>query len=51
MSYLHVQWLTAHEIDTMNNRCKTQLMKYLAKLDAGDTSVSEDADIDARFQC
>jgi hypothetical protein len=49
MSFMHVQWLSAHEIDTMNHRCKIMLMRYLQKLDAGDPSAHEDPDIDASF--
>jgi hypothetical protein len=49
MSYLHVQWLNSHEIETMNTRSKNALVKYLTKLDAGDTSVSEEPEFDSSY--
>ncbi|CAN0169884.1 unnamed protein product, partial [Ectocarpus fasciculatus] len=49
MSFIHVQWLSAHEIDTMNSRCKVMLMRYLTKLDAGDPTAPEDPDIDPSY--
>jgi hypothetical protein len=49
LSYLHVQWLSAIDIEAMNNKSKSVLHRYLAKLDKGDTKISEDAEIDPRF--
>ena len=48
LSYLHVQWLTAQEIEAMNSRSKQLLVRYMNKLDRGEPGVPEDGDIDAR---
>jgi hypothetical protein len=49
LSYLHVQWLTANDIDAMSSKSKQMLSRYLAKLDRGDPGTPEDADIDPSF--
>ena len=46
MSYLHVQWLTAAEIEAMNLKAKQALNRYLANLDRGNPGTPEDADMD-----
>lgn len=48
-SYLHVQWLSAADIDLMNKRSRQALDRYLVKLDRGDPNVSEDAEVDPRY--
>eukprot|EP00604_Paraphysomonas_vestita_P004366 CAMPEP_0174825760 /NCGR_PEP_ID=MMETSP1107-20130205/43088_1 /TAXON_ID=36770 /ORGANISM="Paraphysomonas vestita, Strain GFlagA" /LENGTH=111 /DNA_ID=CAMNT_0016057705 /DNA_START=543 /DNA_END=878 /DNA_ORIENTATION=- len=49
MSYLHVQWLSAHEIETMNPRSKQALQRYLNKLDKGDPGAQEDGEFDPSY--
>lgn len=46
MSYMHVQWLSATDIDAMNPASKKSLMRYLNRLDKGDPDAPEEADID-----
>jgi hypothetical protein len=41
MSYLHVQWLPAAEIEAMNVKAKQTLNRYLSKLDRGDPGTPE----------
>ena len=49
MSYLHCQWLSAHEIDMMSKRSKMALSRYLKALDQGSSAVQEDGEIDPSF--
>jgi len=49
MSYLHCQWLSAHEIDTMSARSKMALNRYLNKIDKGDPTAQEDGEFDPSF--
>ena len=49
MSYLHCQWLSAHEIDMMSKRSKMALSRYLKALDQGSSAVQEDGEIDPTF--
>lgn len=46
MSHLHVQWLSAAEIDTMNLKAKQALNRYLGNLDRGNPGTPEDGDVD-----
>ena len=46
MSYLHVAWLSAAEIEAMNLKAKQALNRYLANLDRGNPGTPEDADMD-----
>jgi len=46
MSYVHVQWLSATDIEAMNPASKKTLMRYLNRLDRGDLDVPEEADIE-----
>lgn len=48
LSYLHVQWLNANEIDAMNDKSKKVLQRYLNKLDRGE-QVDEDGEIDPSY--
>ncbi len=48
LSYLHVQWLSASEIDAMNDKSKKVLQRYLNKLDRGE-QVDEDGEIDPTY--
>lgn len=48
LSYLHVQWLNASQIEAMNRKSRQALNRYLTKLDLGE-SVPEDGEIDLRF--
>ena len=48
MSYMHAQWLSAAEIESMSSKSTAHLNRYLTKIDKGDTSVQVDGDIDAR---
>ena len=46
MSYLHVKWENATEIDAMNSNSKKTLMRYLGRLDRGDPECPEEVDLD-----
>ena len=48
LSYLHVQWCTAHEIDSMSKRSKMALTRYMNNLDSG-KEVQEDGEVDPSF--
>ena len=49
LSYLHVQWLTAHEIDTMSQRSKQALTRYLKNVDMAVQNIQEDGEVDPSF--
>jgi len=42
MSYLHIQWVSATDIEAMNAGSKKTLMRYLNRLDRGDADVIEE---------
>lgn len=49
LSYLHVQWCTAHEIDTMSQRSKMALNRYLKAIDTGGQNIQEDGEVDPSY--
>ena len=46
MSYLHVKWENATEIDAMNPSSKKTLMRYLGRLDRGDPECPDEVELD-----
>eukprot|EP01035_Chromulina_nebulosa_P019284 gene19284-25143_t len=48
LSYLHAKWLSASEIESMNQKSKQALNRYLTKIDAGEV-VQEDGEYDPSF--
>eukprot|EP01031_Cornospumella_fuschlensis_P038599 gene38600-46925_t len=49
MSFLHVQWLTANDIEGMSQKSKAALNRYLTRLDKGDETANDDPEIDPSF--
>lgn len=49
MSFLHVQWLTANEIEGMSQKSKAALNRYLTRLDKGDATAHDEPEIDPSF--
>jgi chromodomain-helicase-DNA-binding protein 7 len=49
LSYLHVGWLTANEIDAMNLKNKQCLMRYLNKLNKSDPNADESGEIESSY--
>ena len=49
VSYHHVQWVSALDIDAGNVSAKQMLSRYLTKIDKGDPTAQEDGDIDPTF--
>ena len=49
MSYKHVQWLNASEIDAMSMASRKCLARYITKIDKGDSAGLEDGEIDPSF--
>lgn len=48
-SYLHLEWKTAADLESMNTRAKTIYRRFLKKLEAGTEEDLEDPTIDAAF--
>jgi len=49
MSYRHVQWLNASEIEAMNQSSRKCLSRYLTKVDKGESAGLEDGEIETSF--
>lgn len=49
MSYKHVQWLNASEIEAMSQISRKCLARYLTKIDKGESAGLEDGEIETSF--
>lgn len=49
MSFLHVQWLSAHEIDSMSKNSKQVLTRYLKAVDLAAPNIQEDGEVDPSY--